>query len=240
MDAKKIVDYYDNFVEEQMSSGINDRIFGLYKRLKQLGLNARSTVLELGCGVGTMTYLLAKTVTRGQIEAVDISPKSIAFCTQKIRKQNVHFLAGDVVSFSPSISQIDFITLFDVIEHIPVEMHLELFQHLSKISDEHTRIVVNIPNPDYIQYDIDHHPDHLQVIDQPVPLSTIVENLVKSNLELVYFETYTVWVKDDYQFLIIRKKTAFEEKFIHKSRSFFQKAIKKVERTFIKIKYNYP
>jgi trans-aconitate 2-methyltransferase len=79
----------------------------------------------------------------------------------------------------------------------------------------------------------------LQVIDQPLPLSVIVPNLDKSELELLYFETYSVWVENDYQFMVLRKKEPFQEKFVHHRRNYLQKAVKKLERLYIKTRYNY-
>jgi trans-aconitate 2-methyltransferase len=239
MDTKEVIDFYDDFADIQQESGINDRVFGLYGRLQRLGLKSNSKVLELGCGVGTLTYLLSRTITEGQVEAVDISPRSIAFCSQKIRKANIRFAADDVVRYRPTLVNPDFVTLFDVLEHIPLEQHGELFLNLAGHCGPHTRIVINIPNPDYILYDREHHPEVLQVIDQPLPLSVIVPNLDKSELELLYFETYSVWVDNDYQFMVLRKKEPFQEKFVHHRRNYLQKAVKKLERLYIKARYNY-
>lgn len=240
MENKEITVFYDNYIEEQNNSGINDRIFGLYRRLITLGLNAASNVLELGCGIGAMTFLLSKTVKKGQIEAVDISTKSIDFCKQRIKMPNIKFMAGDIVSYYPVFKNPDFITLFDVIEHIPLEKHIELFKNLSEISDNNTRIFINIPNPEYLEYDIENQPEALQIIDQPVPLNCLADNLNKSNLELIYFETYSVWVENDYQFFIITKKRDFKEILLSDKRNFFQKAKKKIKRTLIKAMYKYP
>lgn len=239
MDNEEIKGFYDKFVKAQQDSGINDRIYGLYIRLKQAGLHTDSNVLELGCGVGTMTFLISKTVKNGQVESVDISTQSIAFCNQKIKAANINFVSGDVVNHRPSCKKIDFITLFDILEHIPMEKHAELFKNLSSICDADTKILINIPNPEYLQYDIEHHPETLQIIDQPLPLNFILQHLNNYNLNLTYFEPYSIWVENDYHFMMATKKTEFREVFLSSKRSFFQKAKKKIQRTLIKIIYNY-
>jgi len=189
MNIRKVAEYYDDFIAKQQESGINDRIYHLYKRLLSFGLKSNSNVLELGCGIGTMTFLLSKYVKKGRIEAVDLSPKSIEFAKQKIKNPNISFYAADVVSYKPSIKPIDFITLFDIIEHIPMEKHNELFRNLSMASNEQTKILINIPNPAYIEYDKIHNPKALQIIDQPLPLAFILESLEKNGLALTYFKT---------------------------------------------------
>jgi SAM-dependent methyltransferase len=235
----KLIEFYDHFVPAQQESGINDRVFSLYKRLLKLGLNTNSRVLELGCGIGAMTYLLSRAVKKGIVEAVDISPASIKFAQQKIRQSNIDFNTHDIVDYVPKKKKFDFITLFDVIEHVPLESHHALFKNIYNYTDEETKILINIPNPEYIDYDKKNQPELLQVIDQPVPLDSILNNLMANQLNLVFFEQYSVWVEYDYQFFIITKTREFRETKLSDGRNFFSKAKKKWERVIIKLKYPY-
>jgi len=239
MSTDKIAEYYDDFIAVQLESGINDRIYYLYKRLLDMGLKPGSNVLELGSGIGTLTFLLAKYVKSGKIEAVDLSPKSIEFSKQRIKKPNVNFVTGDIVTYRPAIKNFDFITLFDIIEHIPVEKHNDLFHNLAGMVNENTKILINIPNPAYIEYDRIHNPEALQIIDQPLPLGFILDNLEKNGLSLVSFETNSIWVKNDYQFFVVEKKKVFEEVKLSSKRNIFQKIKKKLERTYVKLRHNY-
>ncbi len=239
MDTKNVIEFYDSFIAEQYKSGINDRIYKLFKRLLRLGLKPDSTVLELGSGIGSMTFLLSRYIKKGQIEAVDISPKSIQFSKQRIRKPNINFFANDIVKHIPSIQNIDFITLFDVIEHIPIERHHELFHNIVAFCNENTKVLINIPNPAYVAYDIENNPDALQIIDQPLSLNFLLNILENNGLNIMRFETYSVWVENDYQFFVITKNRHFKEVKLNDKRTFLQKAIKKVERTYIKMKYHY-
>lgn len=239
MNNENVIGFYDKFVEEQRQRGINDRIYSLYKRLLKQGLRSNSTVLELGCGIGVLTFLLSKKIVSGRIEAVDISPDSINFAKQKLKQSNIQMVAGDIVQHQTSLKNIDFITLFDVLEHIPIERHSELFKNIAAVADEHTQILINIPNPDYIEYDMENQPELLQVIDQPLPLSVIFKNISQNDLVLVNLETYSIWVENDYQFFVIHKKKKFTEIKLSDKRGFIQKAIKKTQRTFVKVFYNY-
>ena len=239
MDNRNVTEYYDNLIAEQVASGINDRIYHLYKKLLGLGLKSNSTILELGSGIGTMTFLLSKYVKEGKIEAVDLSPQSIEFSRQRIKSPNIFFAAADVVTYRPAAQNIDFITLFDIIEHIPIDKHNDLFHNIAVNSNEHTKILINIPNPASIEYDQKNNPEALQIIDQPVPLSLILKNLEANGLTLLSFETYSIWSENDYQFLVIEKNKAFKEVKLSAKRNFFQKAVKKLERTYIKLRHNY-
>ena len=52
MEIKDVIEYYDDYVAEQVKSGVNDRIYHLYRKLIQFGLKNNSNVLELGSGIG--------------------------------------------------------------------------------------------------------------------------------------------------------------------------------------------
>jgi len=220
MDQKKIEDFYDNFSAHQMKVGINERILSLFQRMKKYGLSPSSRILELGSGIGSMTFLLSKKIKSGIVESVDLSPKSIELLNSSIANPAIKGYAADVVNYKPQQSNFDFITLFDVIEHIPIERHAELFKNLAGIMTEKTTLLINIPNPKYIEYDRIHQPEVLQVIDQPIPLTAIAKNAEDNGLFIHHFETYSIWVENDYQFMMIRKDRDFEEVKLSDKRSF--------------------
>jgi 2-polyprenyl-3-methyl-5-hydroxy-6-metoxy-1,4-benzoquinol methylase len=238
MKKEDIAEFYDEYVQRQLKIGANERLISLYKRLKILGLNKYSKVLELGCGVGIFTKLLSKKISAGSIEAVDLSGKSIAIAQDILKnKNNIHFGVGDVVKYQPKNSDFHFITLMDVIEHIPLEQHNELFGNLADISTDKTRIIINIPNPQYIEYARINHPESLQIIDQEVHLFPLMHHLEKHHLELIYFEKYSVWEEEDYHFMVIRKKRKFEVKHLVDKRTVPEKISKKIQNKIDEIKY---
>ncbi len=238
MKQNEISDFYDEYVQRQIKTGANERLISLYKRLLNGGLNADSRVLELGCGVGIFTKLLAKKVKNGIIEAVDLSEKSVAVAKNELKdRNNIHFDVADVVKYQPKNSDFDMITLMDVIEHIPLEHHAELFANLAKIATEKTNILINIPNPQYIGYARINHPESLQVIDQEVELFTLMQHLEESGLELIYFEKYGIWEQDDYHFMVIRKKRNFELKHLSDQRNFSKKIFHKLTTKIDAVKY---
>ena len=233
-------EFYDNFISAQIKSGVNDRIVGLYERMCRLELNNNTSVLEIGCGIGMLTYLLLRKIRTGKIEAVDISPKSIEFAQKHLRANNLSLSAADILQFEPRSSPFDRITLFDVIEHIPLEQHDAVFQRISKWMQDESLLLINIPNPGYILFDQKNNPAALQETDQPVFLAPLSTGLAKASLDIVQMETYSVWVKDDYQFLVVRKRKDFEEKILSTNRNIFQNGSIWMKRKWRKILYSYP
>lgn len=238
MKQKEISDFYDEFVQRQLKIGANERLISLYKRLLNLGLKEDSKVLELGCGVGIFTKLLGKKISTGILEAVDLSEKSVAVAKEELKaKKNILLDVADVVKYQPRNSDFDFLTLMDVIEHIPLDQHEELFGNLAKICTDKTQIAINIPNPQYIGYARIHHPESLQVIDQEVHLFPLMQHLEKHSLELTYFEKYGIWEEADYHFMVIRKKREFVLKHLSDHRNISEKISKKVSDKIDEIKY---
>lgn len=230
----EVSEFYDGYVADQANTGINDRIYGVYERLIELGLNDHSSVLELGCGIGMMTSLLKRKISRGKIHAIDISEASIAYGKTHVASPNITFSTQDITAFETTLKSPDFITLIDVLEHIPLEMHEALFKRISAVMGLNSRFVINLPNPDYIEHDIALEADSLQVIDQPVPFASLIQQLDDAGLELIQYEKYGIWHHDEYQWFVLRLKRPFKEEAIDSSLSVYQKIKRKIKRFRIK------
>lgn len=233
--------YYDSFFTKKENVQLNERIWYCYKKMIKNGLNASSNILELGCGCGPLTSLLAKKVSSGIIEATDISNYAIDFARLYIKNENVFLNVADAVNYTPkNLVEFDFVTLFDVIEHIPLEKHENLFANISKFMSNKGYLLINIPNPDYIEYENKILADTLQLIDQSVYLDHLSNALMKNNLIVESMETYSVWFKNDYQFFLIKKKTPFREIKLSEQRTFFQKIKAKITNIYISQWHRYP
>lgn len=237
MGKEKIADFYDQFAERQLKTGANARLLSLFERLLDLGLQPNSTVLELGCGVGLFTQLLAKKIKSGNIEAVDLSDESIAIGKKHLQRPNIRFCVGDVVQYQPITKNFDFITLLDVIEHIPLEEHGKLFHNLAPYFSEKTRLLINIPNPDYIAYLKIHQPESLQIIDQSVHLLPLLQHFDNENLEIEYFEKYGIWEVEDYHVMVVRKKRPFTLLHLSDLQSISEKIKNKFTKTVKRLRY---
>jgi ubiquinone/menaquinone biosynthesis C-methylase UbiE len=232
--VSEVTEFYDEYVVEQANTGINDRIYSVYERLIGLGLNAHSTVLELGCGIGMMTSLLKRTVNQGKIHAIDISAASIEYGKAKFGGANITFSTQDITAFETPLNTPDFITLIDVLEHIPLELHAALFNRISRVMGLNSHFVINLPNPDYIAHDIALEADSLQVIDQPVPFASLIQQLDDAGLELMTYQKYGLWHHDEYQWFVLRLKRPFNEIRIDDSLTLMEKIKRKIKRIRIK------
>ncbi len=214
MGEKNVADYYDSFTDYQLKKKITIRHRTIFNNLINIGLKRNSQVLEIGCGIGTFTSLMARYIKKGHITAVDISPKSIEIAKKDLCKSypNIYFIVSDMSDFS-SEKKFDFIVLPDVLEHIPIEQHFNIFKILRAHSHNSTKILINIPSPFYLRWVHKHKPELLQIIDQPIDSDILFKNIYDNDFHIKSLNTYSLHVQEgDYQCIIAQaqKGKAFE------------------------------
>jgi trans-aconitate 2-methyltransferase len=203
--ADEVENFYDEFSEFQLNSGLHERHYLMHEKLIELGMNENSSLLEIGAGIGMITSLIRKTVTSGIFVTNDISPKSLKL-NQKLNTQNnIEFVVGNVVELDFK-TKFDFITLFDVLEHIPISQHDELFKKFYELLHPNGVLFINIPSPECLEYHIKHEKEVLQLIDQPIHADILLNVAYQNKFLLFFFKTYSLWHKRDYQMIIFRKQ----------------------------------
>jgi trans-aconitate methyltransferase len=201
--SEHVANFYDEFVDQQVRSGVNRRHMKIMDWLRTTGLRADERVLEIGCGIGTVTSLLCEAVPRGSILANDLSPKSVETAQQRLSAhKHVSFVAGDVLEL-PIAGPFELILLPDVLEHIPLDLHAALFLKLSKLLANDGRIVIHIPSAQYLEWLHAHEPGSLQIIDQPLHLDTMLPKAGAAGLYAHTVQHYGLWTKDPDAVLII-------------------------------------
>ena len=203
---EKVVSFYDQFAEKQAKTGINSRHLSILDKVKNAGLQANHRILEVGCGIGTVSHLLATQVPQGKVLAVDISPESIEKAKVLWKDQkNLGFEVSDMSDFDKKGETFDFFVFPDVLEHIPVDQHFRLFQNIQKHSHADSVIFIHIPAPRYLQWMIENEPEKLQVIDQPLDSGDLIKNITANGFYLEKMETYGLFFEEkDYLYFVFR------------------------------------
>lgn len=204
MSNASVTQYYDNYVERQRTTGVNLRHQLILQLALEEGLRDAARVLEIGCGIGTVTGLLARAAPNARILASDLSPASIATARDTyVDLPNVEWNVINVVS-DQIAGMFDMIILPDVLEHIPEEHHAALFVRLRSILAPNGRVVIHSPDPYYSDWLRLNRPELLQVIDLALHLPKLVERIDAAGLTLVRFKRYSIWsVAPDYMALTI-------------------------------------
>jgi trans-aconitate 2-methyltransferase len=204
----KSADFYDEYADRQMRVGVNARHRSIQRWLREFGLSPGMDVLEIGCGVGTQTELIANMLKRsGRVLAVDLSPRSVELARERLARQpNVEFLSADATELELDRA-FDVIVMPDVIEHIPLKRHPKLFANVRKWLKDTGWVLIHMPNPFYLDWCHRNRPDLLQVIDQPIFIDRLIASLEPNDLYIDYLNTYSIWVpQGDYQVVVLKPR----------------------------------
>ncbi len=230
----KVAEFYDGYSDRQQSAGINRRHWSIDQWLVRFGLQDDQNVLEIGCGVGTMTKLLCDRVVNGRILANDISAKSIEMAQAALANyKNVEFLVGDMVHLEIDRT-FDVILLPDVLEHIPIADHATLFQKLSALLAPDGMIVIHIPDPNFLAWRHTQEKEKplLQIIDQSIYTDKLTADLYPAGLFITHLESYNLHTENgDYQIIKVRKTKPTDYPLLQRDTTFTTRVINKIKRT---------
>lgn len=202
---KPVREFYNNFSGRQIRTGINLRHRTILHFLKKAGLKRHHEVLEMGCGIGTLSSLLSGYLSKGHVTGVDISNESVVHAKKlNSKNKNIQFLVSDLLELNLNI-RYDFIVLPDVIEHIPEDSHSELFRIIRNHSKENTVLFIHVPAPRYLEYLAVNQPERLQIIDQPLEAGSIIKNAEEAGFELKKYQSYSLYVREeDYRQIVFK------------------------------------
>lgn len=188
---EEVTEFYDKFVDKQAKVGITPRHRIIIKNLKKIGLSPSSNVLEIGCGIGTVSTLIINAIPSGKFVGVDISPDSIKTANKLFGAPNATFLVDDMSNFSSDI-KFDFIVFPDVLEHIPVEQHSRVFENVAKVCSDNAKVLINIPEPNTLNWVRKNRPEDLQIIDQSLSMQDLMNNTYPHGFQVQSISPYAI------------------------------------------------
>src|SRR6266404_7005313 len=100
------------------------------------------TVLDLACGVGYGTALLASSPLVDKATGVDISSDAVEYATKHYRSEHVVFLCSSALEFRPA-NVFDNVVSLETIEH--VDDPCALFAHLVSLVRPGGRLITSVP-----------------------------------------------------------------------------------------------
>jgi len=89
------------------------------QHIASLNKNNKLKILELGCGDGYSTCMIAKAFPSAEVLGTDISKKFIKYAKSNFKLKNLDYKVEDSTRLSFKDSRFDIITSQDVIEHVP-------------------------------------------------------------------------------------------------------------------------
>lgn len=211
---KEVADYYNKVwagIEEKTSNKPNARHYFILKNLKKAGLKNNSSVLEIGCGSASLTHMIAKFVLSGKIVGADISNETIELNRKKYASlKNMEFHVSNMTDFMPA-EKFDFVVIPDVLEHIPMAEHDNIFKTINKVTHENSTILINNPEPNLLAWYHKTQPEILQIIDEPLHINYLSKLIYDNGFYIESVFPFAIsYDVPEYQSIICKRKTTFE------------------------------
>lgn len=115
---------------------------------------AGSRVLDMACGCGYGSALLAERHPDKQITGIDIDPEAIAYAQAHYQRPNLRYLCANAETFADEAG-FDSIVSLETIEHLPDPVRL--VENLAKLLAKDGRIIASVPTTPTL----DGNPHHL-------------------------------------------------------------------------------
>jgi len=200
-----VSEFYDDFSSKQVKTGLNLRHYFLAKELSKLKTHNIKSILEIGCGIGTFTSLVAKTFPKATITGIDISEKNVGFAKKRLTDSRFEFFQSDFSEQYSLHKKYDLIVIADVLEHIPIDRYDTLFQNISDHCNENADLFINIPHPQIIHYLRKTNPGAMQIIDQPVTQDVLFPQFNRHAFTIVKMQDYALThAENDYVLYILK------------------------------------
>jgi SAM-dependent methyltransferase len=201
VDISIVKSYYDNNVLGKIRGFVegNMRVELAWDEINKWVLSPPSNILEIGCGIGDLTWRMSKQYPESKVTGFDVSEKSIDIAQKLFQNNNLIFhVADDINILNVNDEKFDLIYLVDVYEHIPVGSRENLFNFFAQRLSEKGIIFLSCPTISHQNWLKENKPDGLQPIDENVSISDIIEISMAIDRKILLFKEVSVWHSGDY------------------------------------------
>lgn len=230
--AQKIKDFYN---DHNLNILVRDYIFGNKRFETAINFVNKSIphditrILDIGCGIGYSSWLLKRHFTKANVLGIDLSNKSIDVAKKLFVHPQIIFNAGDITRLSINDS-FDLITMLDIYEHIPKNSREPLHERLRDLISDNGWLVVTTPTVEHQAYLRETRPEGLQIIDEDLSIEDLIKLAQNLNMGVTSLRKVAVWHYYDYQHLVARRNTNFNEASSSPSLGLLRRGINKLRR----------
>ncbi len=207
--SRDVRKFYDRFAGEVLMEDfrrLNLRQDAVRRLCKEF-IPDGARVLEIGCGAGINVRHLSRFAAH--VVGVDISERNIKIAKEFAGSSNTEFKVLDVIHGAGELAALepfDAVVLPDVIEHVPLERHHQLFAAVERVLARPGLVLITYPSPEYQNYLKAHEPKALQLVDETIELDDLLRH---TSLKLVHFSYKHVWSRNQYVHLVLTTDRTF-------------------------------
>jgi ubiquinone/menaquinone biosynthesis C-methylase UbiE len=119
--------------------------------------------LDLGCGVGYGSYILANSEKVSKVTAIDISPSALKYAKKYYHHQKIEYIQRNVDNLPFDDDFFDTIIAFEIIEH--VKNYEKVIKEIYRVLKNGSYLFISSPNPRDILNRLRHY-----IFNKPYPV----------------------------------------------------------------------
>jgi len=123
-------------------------------------IGGAETVLDLACGVGYGSWIIAERTSCQRVIGMDISPEAISYGREFYRHPKIEFREGDCVATGLPAASIDLVVSFETIEHIPDAP--AFLREMRRVLKPGGRLIGSTPNQEQLPFTPQAFPFHVR------------------------------------------------------------------------------
>ncbi|WP_316816486.1 class I SAM-dependent methyltransferase [Pedobacter nyackensis] len=233
--TEHVISYYNEHVKNKLNDyiSVNPRIEEAWRTLVNYAPEKPLRILEVGCGIGSVSYRLSKHWPGVEVNGLDISTHSIQIAEKLFVGSNLKFQAG-ILKEDTFDGKFDLIIFMDVYEHISVLDRPVVHAALHKLLNNKGRMFLSVPTPHNLKWCLKHKPETMQPVDEFISFDVIGRLAADTGSEVLLYQVKDIWNQGDYAHVVFEKNDDFEAAFFRpKSVSLSQR----LKRIFNKVIY---
>lgn len=169
--------------------------------------NPRS-ILEIGCGLGDISYRIAHHWPAARVVALDTNATSIDYAKRLFRRSNLEYRCVELSKIEESAA-FDYVVMIDVYEHIPLHARDGFHTSLQRVISKDSKIFFTCPTVLHQNYLRIFNPSGLQPVDEDVDLNAVSVFAADIDARVVSFKEVSVWSTSDYLHACLEKKESW-------------------------------
>lgn len=186
----------------------NDRVELAWQTIEQWAPPNPRRILEVGCGIGHISWRLSRRWPCAHVLGWDISGESITLAQKLFASSRLSFVQGAILE-DRADNQFDLIVLMDVYEHLPSWERPRVHDMLKERRSDEGRIVLSFPTPRHLAWLRMHQPKEIQPVDENVNASTIVSLANDVECDVLLYQEVGVWHEGDYAHAVLGKRSGW-------------------------------
>lgn len=196
--------YYDAHIHGKLRGFVdgNARVECAWSTIEEYAGEAPARILEIGCGIGDLSWRCSRRWPESQVVGLDVSPRSVRVARKLFGSARLTFCEGPLVRDRVN-GPFDLIVLVDVYEHVAAADRPVLHDAIQDILDPDGRIILTCPTPRHLAWLRANMPNEIQPVDENISVDTISQLARDTGTEVLLYREVGVWREGDYTHAVL-------------------------------------